>query len=293
MAPGSLITAEAQIEWAEALLLGDGTDYWVTNLTGWDSMPGVDSGNVPRSARHGSWSGRALAQERVVTAEFDVLPGSYDTEAVLAVLRAATTLAEDGTELALVVKAASGPPLLAFGQVLRRDLPMEAGYRRGVYGCAIQWTCSDPRRYSITEQTITVAAPSAGSGLVYPLVYPLDYGTTGGSGSGTATNAGEAPAHPVLTITGPAVRPLVANTATGAVLEFDLTLVAGESLIVDTNAGTVLLGGTGNRLYTLTAASVPVESFVLASGANPLALRAQSFAAPGASLGVRWRSASW
>jgi hypothetical protein len=293
MAPGALLTGASQIEWAEALLLGDGTELYVTNLTGWDEMPPVDSGNVARSARHGSWPGRAYAQERIVTVEFDLLPASYDTSALRAAVRAATTISEDATEQALVVRDDDGAALLAWGQVHRRALPMGQGYRRRVEGCAIQWTCADPRRYSLTEQTVTADAPSAGTGLVFPLTFPLDFGIAATTGTATAANAGQAPAHPLITITGPAVTPRVVNMATGAVLEFDLALVAGESLVIDTNAGTVLLGGTGNRLYALTAASVPVEAFVLAPGDNPLALRAASFPAPGAQLSVTWRSATW
>lgn len=290
--PGELITANCQIQWGD-LLLGDGTSFRWRTVTGWEDLPGQDSANVARSARHGSWPGRSWAMERVVGFQGAMRPGSRaEYVAMKRAVRAATSVAETDVEAPLVIRT-HDETLLAYAKPSLRIMPADEVYGAGVLvPFTIGWTCSDPRRYDLTPASLTVPAPAPGTGLVFPLTFPLSFGTVGSPGTGTATNTGGAPAHPVLTITGPVVAPLVVNTATGTVLEFDLTLVAGESLVVDTDAGTVLLGG-GNRLASLTALSVPVEAFVLAAGDNPLALRALSFPAPGASLGVTWRSASW
>lgn len=293
MSPGDLITGPSQIEWDEYLLFGDGTALNVTNLTGWDDTPAVDSGNVTRASRHGSLPGRVLAQERVVTVEFDVVPDLYDTGELLHIIRSATGFSVDGSESPLVVRADNGAPLLAYGQVHRRSLPMSPGYRRRAVGCAIQWVCSDPRRYSLGVDSVTVVPAEGGSGFTYPIVYPIDYGTPGSPGVGTAVNAGEAPSSPTLTITGPVTTPRVVNAATGDRLEFALTLGAGDTLTVDCNEGTVLLGGTGNRIYTLTSLSVPVDAFVVLPGINPLSYSGASFPAAGSTLTAAWRSASW
>lgn len=290
---GELITRNGQVQWGD-LLMGDGTTYRWRALTGWDDMPGLDSGNVPRASRHGSWSGRSWAQERVVGFQGALRPESREQYVAMKVaLRSATAVPESEVESPLVVRT-HDETLLAFGKPTLRILPNDLAYGAGVLvPFTIGWVCSDPRRYDVLQQNLTVGAPAPGTGLVFPLTFPLSFGTVGSSGTGTATNTGSAPTHPVLVITGPVVRPLIVNSTTGAALEFDITLVAGEQLVIDTSAGTVLLGGTGSRLYTLTDIAVPVESFVLARGDNALSLRGLSFPAPGASLGVTWRSASW
>lgn len=288
---GELLTGSAQIEWS-GLLLGDGTDLFVSGLDGWHDLPPLDSGNVGRSQAHGSWAGRMLAQERIVTVDFDVRPEVQATEALLSALRAATVPSVDGTESALVVRD-YGTALLAFGQVARRKVPMGLGFQRRLTGCAIQWVCSDPRRYSIDEETATISGPTSGSGgLVYPLVFPLDYGTPGTPGGALVTNSGDVATNPVVTIRGPVTGPLVENQTTGRVLEFDLELEVGDELVVDTYAGTARLVGL-SRISTLTPSSAPLQSWTLPPGESSLVFRGGTFPAAGASCSLAWRSAWW
>lgn len=295
--PGSLITGPSQIEWAMSLVLGDRTEFFVTDLAGWDEMPAVDSGNVARAAGHGSWPGRAYAQERTVTVTFDIVPETgtegRDTAALRAQVRSARSLSDDGTESSLVIREGNGPPLLAWGQMMRRSLPMDAGYRRRAIGCAIQWVCSDPRRFSIDEHTITSVAPvtTGVGGLNFPLTFPLQFGVGQEPADATAVNAGDAPSSPRITIYGPATRPSLTNLSTGLLLEFDLALAPGEALEIDTHQGTVTLAG-GARMSHLTAISAPVEAFVLVPGPNTFALRG-TFPVPGASATITWRDAQW
>lgn len=288
---GELITRDAQIQWGD-LLLGDGTDYEVTGLAGWHDLPGVDSGNADRSGSHGATSGRGLAQQRVITCEFNLAPEpATGIKAALAALRAATAISETGDEVPLVVRDID-TPLMVFGKIARRQVPMPQGFKRGLEGAALQWECSDPRRYSLAEQSVDLAAPTGGSGgLDWDLEYPLDWGTPATPGLGNATNNGDAPTHPVLTITGPVVRPNVLNFLTNQILEVDLTIGVGEQMVIDTNAATITyLGGS----YGPTAASVPLRQWTFAPGVNnPLVFRGASFPAPGASLHIAWRSAWW
>lgn len=292
MSPGSLLTGAAQIEWRETLLLGDGTDLFVTNLTGWDEIPSLDATSVLRSQQHGAYVGRHLAQERVITVEFDMLPSTYNTQELREKVLAAVNFSVDGTEYPIVVQPYAGRPLMAYGRVLRRSLPLATDFQRRTPGCAIQWSCSDPRRYSINPLQVTVAAATAGSGYTFPLNYPIDYGTPTTPGVAYIINDGTAATPPVITFTGPVVRPRVVNQTSGDVLEFDITLVIGEQLVVDVGAGTVKLG-VSSRIATLTSISVPPTAFELAPGPNILAFRGQEFPDPGATMTVLWRPASW
>lgn len=289
MAAGDLITGDGQLEWA-GTLLGSGTSYRWLELTGWEDLPGLDSGNVLRPVRHGAWPGRRYAQERVVTWSARIaVDVPADFGAAVTAIRAATAVAVDETELPLVIRTKGGETLLAYAAVSSRIVPNNSGAGIGRGQLSVLWTCSDPRRYGLAEHAETIPQPVAGVGLVYPLTYPLTYGTAAESGSRTLTNGGDTPTNPVLTITGPCTTPVVANLTTGRQLEFDVVMAASEQLVIDTGAGTALLGGS-DRQGSLTENSVPIEDFELAAGANDLTLRADTFTT-GASCAVTWRDA--
>lgn len=287
IAPGALITRDGQIEW-DGVLLGSGTPYRWVELVGWEDLPALDSGNAPRPQRHGAWPGRYLAQERVITwtARIVAEPGAFG--AAVTALRSALRVADDDTERPLVVRTKGGETLLAYAAVTSRVIPNTpaAGIGRGTL--AVMWTCSDPRRYSLTEHAETIPQPQAGTGLTYPLAYPLDYGTVAENGDRLLTNAGSEPTPLRLVISGPCTTP--ALSLDGLVLEFDLALTADEQLVIDTGAGTVLLDGGTDRTYALTDRSAPLESFELPPGDSIVSFRAGAFGG-GATCDVTWRDA--
>ncbi|MFK0180003.1 phage distal tail protein [Streptomyces xanthochromogenes] len=153
----------------------------------------------------------------------------------------------------------------------------------------MQWaTVPVPATVTVGPSRLLLPAPAEA------LVEPYDFGPPGSTGTMTATNAGNAPAHPVVEFRGPVIMPSLTNTATGDVLEYDLALAAGDVLTVDTAEGTVTLNGTASRLYTATSRSAPEESFVLWPGTADLVYRAAPESIdPAALVTVRWRSAYW
>ncbi len=107
----------------------------------------------------------------------------------------------------------------------------------------------DPRRYSDNEHfnICNLAQPGTG-GLVFPLVFPLTFGTGSQGGGMTLTNAGTIATWPrfqLQLVTGPTIT----DAATGQRLAFDptFTVEGGQTLVVDTNAKTVLLNGVNRR----------------------------------------------
>lgn len=156
----------------------------------------------------------------------------------------------------------------------------------------MQWTAlPSPATQPVGgSRMVVTAAGSGGTGLDWPLAW----GTAGSTGNLTAVNAGDAPADPLIEVRGPVVRPSLTDTATGRVLEYDITLTATDVLTVDTGAGTVVLNGSADRLYTATSRSWPEEAFQLPPGETPLAFRqAPGMADPAARATVRFRSAHW
>ena len=94
---------------------------------------------------------------------------------------------------------------------------------------------ADPYLYSQTTQSVSVGAPAAGTGMPLPIIFPIPFGSATG-GTVAATNSGNAPAWPVMSVSGPAVNPVVGNATLGIFLYFDgLSLAAGDTLTITTN----------------------------------------------------------
>lgn len=75
----------------------------------------------------------------------------------------------------------------------------------------------------------------------------------GSSGQFTLTNPGTAPADIVFTVTGPVTNPVITNLTTGQRIAYGGSLLAGETLVIDTGARSVLFQGV-NRGPLLTQA---------------------------------------
>ncbi|MDN3056176.1 phage tail family protein [Streptomyces sp. SRF1] len=310
MAIGDQVTAAGHVQLGE-LLLGRGTPYRWRSLTGWEDLPALDSGSTPRPAAHGDILGRLLAQSRVVTLD-DIVIRARPAELgrVVQQLGDATAVRDD--EIPLVVQLDDRGPLLAWVRVTARAVPVGRGYTVGtITGAAVQFTASDPRRYELLEHTARASLPAdepgldwntgedlLDAGLDWATAANIDgglaFGAPGSTGTLTARNAGNAPAHPIVEFRGPVSMPSLTNLETGDALEYDLDLAVGDVLVVDTGEGTATLNSTASRLYTASARSVPETTFTLAPGTADMAFRAAPGSSdPAASVAVRWRSAYW
>ncbi|GAA1994409.1 hypothetical protein GCM10009799_20650 [Nocardiopsis rhodophaea] len=279
---------DGQITWG-GLTLGRPSVYRWRQLDGWEDLPGLDSSDEARPSRHGAWAGRPLAESRTVTLEGSIRAPAAEVGAAVRALRSATAVADDADLQPLTI-AALGETLTAYARCTQRTISLTRDARLGHIRYTLQWVCPDPTRYG-AERSLTIPAPSQTvDGLDYPVSYPLDYGAPITGGAGTAINNGSTSARPVITITGPASTPLIANQITGLTLEFALDLVEGDSLTIDTDAGTVRLNGSADRLYTLTARSAPVEAFTLPPGASSIRYRPESTSTPSAAA-LTWRDA--
>ncbi|MFD5591936.1 phage distal tail protein [Streptomyces asoensis] len=292
-AAGALVTQPGHVQYGD-LLLGPGTAYRWRSLTGWGDLPALDSGSVQRSDAHGAFPGLLLAQSRTIGVDGLVVraPAAQIGE-VVGRLEAGTTPRVD--EIPLVVWLDERGPLLSYARATRRAVPTTTGYRLGtIVGGAIEWVATDPRRYALAEQAATARLPAAEPGLVWPVAWPLDFGTPGSTGRVAVANVGNADTHPVVEFRGPVTAPSLTNITTGDVLEYDLPLAAGDVLVVDTLAGTVVLNGTASRIYAATTRSVPERTFTLAPGTTTLMFRAAPGSTdPAASVVVRYRAAYW
>jgi len=166
MAPGSLITRPGQVQYGD-LLLGAGTPYRWRGITGWEELPALDSGTVPRSDAHGAFPGGLLAQARTIGLDGLVIRAPRaSVGAVVAALNRGTVPVED--ELPLVAWLDDRGPLLAYARATRRAIPATLGYRLGtITGGAVEFVATDPRRYALVEQVVPATLPAPESGLTW------------------------------------------------------------------------------------------------------------------------------
>ncbi|MCX5446009.1 phage tail family protein [Streptomyces nigrescens] len=291
--PAAVGMVAGQLRYGE-LLIGAGTPYKWRKLEGWEELPELDNGSVPRPAAHGSFLGRLLSQTRTVAlGEVIVRAPVERLGLVVETLNAGTPIVED--EQPLLVHIDERGPLLVWARVVRRTVPVERGYAVGtVTEGALEFEATDPRRYSPAVQHDELGLPEP------CLPWHGDYGhgprgIPASTGERAVCNLGSAPTHPVVELHGPVDTPRLTNATTGAVLEYEVILDPGEVLTVDTFAGTATLPD-GSSL--LTAASVecwPEPAFTLAAGTNCLTFRAapDASADPRAAAVLRWRSAHW
>jgi hypothetical protein len=291
----TLPTVPGHVQYGDALLLGPGTPYHVRTLSGWEELPALDSGTVPRPAAHGAYPGALLAQPRTITVDDMVIRAPADQiGAALDRLNVGTGVTDE--ELPLLIHLDERGPLLAFARVVRRVVPVESGYALGVItGAAIQWEASDPRRYLPPEQCAETGLPEPCLDWHRDDAGAFTRGVPASTGTLAPYNAGTAPTHPVITFRGPVDTPTLTNSTTGAQLSYRVQLDDGEELTVDTYASTVTLNGTDNLIGTAAATSHPEHVFTLPPGYSSLAFSADPSRPPDkrAAAVLRWRSAYW
>lgn len=81
--------------------------------------------------------------------------------------------------------------------------------------------------------------------------FPLDFGDVVPPSGGTVTTGGNRPTPATLTITGPVVNPRIINSTDSKTLDFEIELVADDTLVIDLRTRRVTLNDTQNRRNAL------------------------------------------
>ncbi|MDT0473013.1 phage tail family protein [Streptomyces sp. DSM 41014] len=282
--------ALGRIQWGP-LTFGPGSQYAVTGVDGLDDLPDIRSEDVDRPGQHGDYTGPDWTGPRTITLKLGLRGRSPDDLRALSLaLRAATQPQRQPAPLQFLDQ-----DMLVWAKVRKRSIPYDAEYLWSIGDAALELYCADPYLYGLTEQSESTTAYSPSAGRTYPLVYAgsgRTYGAAGTSGRITAVNGGASEAYPVLRIDGPVAAPAVEQVTSGAILQIDATIQAGDFLVIDTWTRAVLLGGTSPRRSWVRAGSTWPT---LLPGPNEVAYRGNAL--PGASgqtslLTVTWRDTS-
>lgn len=275
------------VQWGD-LLMGPGTGYHVSAISGIDDLPDVRNQDVAKSDAHGDYTGPDYVGPRVVQISLNLIADDPDSlRQMILDLRRATQPGQQPDDLQLLDWGVS-----VSGKVRKRSVPYDAEQLWRTGTAAIEWYCADPYLYGLTEQSASTVAYSPAAGRTYPRVFPFTYGDAGSAGTVWATNNGDSPAYPVLRLDGPVANPSVEEPDLGALLILDATLNAGEYVLIDTRSRAVLFNGTTPRRDFVRGGSTwPL----LLPGANQLTYRGSALpGAPGQTslLTVTWRDTS-
>lgn len=287
--PGDMIYADTQIEW-DGLLMGVDTFFGYKKLIGWDDMPGVDSSDAPRPHAHGDFPGAMFAQSRIVTLDTQIWTQPNEFPELRREFMKRFQITQ--VEKPLVIRQ-HGVTELAWGRVVGRSWPIDKQFFGGYPVASVQWLCSDPRKYSVTEGSLHLDAPSSSGGLPWDTFLDWDTGLSWGtsvSGSGNVFNDGVADSPLRIEFHGPLTPPYFVYSPGNWIVGFTLPLAAGETLISDARTGTVTLGGI-DRYYALSLESDLPEDALALPGSNPVQF------VPGApgdlgNVDIYWRHAS-
>jgi hypothetical protein len=237
------------------LTFGAGCDVQIVSIKGLREKPAVRSGDVPRPRQHGSFAGRTLFGERIVVATLTVFGPTIDPfETVLAKVAAAfPNVADPKLQLPLqFMMPGWATPRRVTGRPTNGGWPVDADYQAHKATIPVEITCNDPLIYDTATTTLSVGLPSPTAGMHFPAAFDLAFGASTG-GSLALPNAGDEPAPTVFTFTGPLTWPMISLGS--ATLGFQITLGAGDTLVVDCDARTAVLNGTASRVGTLMAGS--------------------------------------
>ena len=275
----------------KGLSLGDDSNYVITSIDGWEDRPETTNGSTPYPRRLGSWVGGLSATKRVVTVDLEILgdTSSYLTTTPKRAL--ARALAMDDVESPLVLDLGYGiAPEQIFARVTAFSMPTVKGYGQR-QSASIEFTATDPRRYSLNYNSAVTGLPTPIRGVEYPIQYGKYTAVLTPSNRGEAVlqNLGNAEAPAIYRITGPSPQPSITVTNGGHVRRtyFNLPLAPGEVLQIDTGAGLVTVNGAVRNGIT---AGALVEDLGLPAGQCAVALGGAGSAQT--SLSVMWRDAN-
>jgi hypothetical protein len=246
------------------LELSDESKYMITAITGWDDIPGISDGSAARPRRQGSWPGGLQAPKRVTVIDFLVLDNPKDGNINTAALMEAKqklALQDDENELIIDMDFGLGGAV-SNSRVTALTLPITAGYFR-VRSASVEFTASDPRKYSVAGYSAQTGVKTIGPGQPYPMSGTFQYASApGAAGQVQVVNSGNAETPPEFTFRGPVNRPSVAiiDKTGRRKTTFDLNVATGETLVVRPASGEVLLNGA-SRYGTARGALVEDLSF--------------------------------
>lgn len=248
----------------KGLSLGDGSDYLITHIDGWEGRPETTNGSTPRPRRLGSWVGGLSSVKRVVTVDLEILSRPTDNLTTVPKYNLSRAMAMDDEESPLVLDLGYGiDKEQIFARCTAFDLATTKGYGQR-QRALLEFTATDPRRYSIQTNYAKSGFPVALRGANYPISYGpyAQVITPGSNGESVVQNIGNAPTPGTFQIVGPVSDPVVNISGPKGYkrrIQFRVTLARGETLTADSATDVITVGRTVRRGITTGALLTQME----------------------------------
>lgn len=278
----------------KGLSLGDDTHYIATSIDGWESRPEITNGSTPHPRRLGSRVGGLSAVKRVVSIDFEIVGDAESSNlTTLPKYRLQQVMGlDDGESPLLIDLEYDSAPEIIFARVTAFTMPTVRNYGRRAQAF-IEWTATDPRKYSVNESRATTGLPVALRGIPYPITYGryADMITPDNRGEAIVQNIGNSHSPATYRIVGPVSNPTITveTGRKGATrrIQFNVNLVSGEVLTATSTDGSVFVGGA--RRQGITSGAL-LEDMEVPPGTSTVALGGTGGSS--ASLSVSWRDAN-
>jgi hypothetical protein len=261
------------------VLIGADTPVNVIETTGLGRPPVRDS-DVDQPSMDGQfagpdyWAGRQIQFDAAIKIPGDPA-GCHDMVAQLqAATNASSVRLVGGQGMTLRIKR----PGRVVKRLTVRARRVDPEYKQVIHGYVpldLEFLAHDPTFYADEETTTELPLGwLTGGGFAAPVTAPIyvQDGTVAADRPGWVHNAGDAPAWPIIRITGPCANVTITNAATGRTLSLPtLNLTAGQWVQIDTRPGyrTVLRENGGNASTTLSPAS-RIDLFSLPPGTSEM-----------------------
>lgn len=224
---------------------GAQSPYQILSVDGLEGLPGIRNQDDNRGYNDGMFSGRDFLAGRNVSIIFNTFgSGSNSAQENFNALQAKLLPQTSGTT-PLYFYLPPNTTQFVNARVRALRTTVNADYTYGFITSQVDFFCPDPRYYNPTQTAQFIY--SAAQGRTYDRTYDLDYGGGTSYKITTVTNSGWATTYPTVTVEGPIIDPIVGNLTTGDNLNFDITLVAGDDLVVDLYNKLITLNGQPAR----------------------------------------------
>lgn len=199
-------------------------------IEGWDGPDVQGAGVIARSGDHGAWASPQYYAARQLTL---TVTASAPSQALRDTARALLQQAVPVSDLA---QLRYDEPISKFAWVRRSGKVTEAYPTLSDVTFTVGLVAPDPRKYSMTQRSLTIGLTPAGTGggMVEPFTLPFTLQAASSPGAATALNAGNFETPTVAIVNGPVTGPTLSNAATGQTVSWStLSLAAGQQLVVD------------------------------------------------------------
>ena len=153
-------------------------------------------------------------------------------------------------------------------------ISMDYVNKRSVY--LIEAIAPDYRFFSQTLTTVSTVPTVQTGGTSIPTPIPMSFGNVQGVPNLNVNNSGNENASPIFTLTGAGTSFTVQNITTGEMFKITFNLPSGQTIVIDTNSKTVLLGNQNaystftGTFFELTPGSNIIHFTATGSDANTL-----------------------